>query len=100
MATSKKSTKSKSTVKDTVETASSAIKLPVSFNQFKKYPVAAVAFLCVFGIIYLYKDKQKTDTKGLDNCIEDNRNLERKIDAKDSIILNLVTQQAIINATK
>lgn len=100
MATSKKTTNKKSTVKETVETAGSAIKLPVSFNQFKKYPIAAVAFLCVFGIIYLYKDKQKSETKGLDNCIDDNRKLEKKIDSKDSIILNLVTQQAIINATK
>jgi hypothetical protein len=46
MATSKKTpTKPKSTVKETVETASEAVKLPVNFTQFRKYPVAAVAFL-------------------------------------------------------
>lgn len=102
MATTKKPAagSKKSVAKETVETASESFKLPVNFNQFRKYPIAAVAFLCIFGMVYLYKDKQKTDTKGLDNCIENNKILEKKIDAKDSIILNLITQQAIINATK
>jgi len=102
MATAKKpiSKPRKSTARETVETAAGGFKLPVNFNQFRKYPIAAVAFLCVFGIVYMYKDKQKTDTKGLDNCIEETRTLQRKIDEKDSVILNLITQQAIINATK
>jgi hypothetical protein len=101
MATSKKTpTKPKSTVKETVETASEAVKLPVNFTQFRKYPVAAVAFLCIIGIVYLYKDKQKSDVKGIDNCIETTVKLEKKIDTKDSIIINLITQQAILNATK
>ena len=97
---SKKPTvKPKSTITETVETAKDAVKLPVSFNQFRKYPVAAVAFLCIIGIIYLYKDKQKSEVKGIDNCLEQTIKLEKKIDFKDSIILNLITQQAIINAT-
>lgn len=100
MATSRKTpVKPKSTVKETVETATEAVKLPVSFNQFRKYPVAAVAFLCIIGIVYLYKDKQKAEVKGIDNCLEQTMKLEKKIDFKDSIILNLITQQAIINAT-
>jgi dolichol kinase len=100
MATSRKTpVKPKSTVKETVETAAEAVKLPVSFNQFRKYPVAAVAFLCIIGMIYLYKDKQKSEVKGIDNCLEQTMKLEKKIDFKDSIILNLITQQAIINAT-
>jgi hypothetical protein len=100
MATSRKPTvKPKSTITETVETAKDAVKLPVSFNQFRKYPVAAVAFLCIIGIIYLYKDKQKSEVKGIDNCLEQTIKLEKKIDFKDSIILNLITQQAIINAT-
>lgn len=99
MATSKK-TISKPKAKQVIEEASGGIKLPVNFNQFRKYPIAAVAFLCIFGMIYLYKDKQKTDTKGLDNCIENNKSLEKKIDAKDSVILTLIKQQAIIDATK
>lgn len=102
MATPSKKTpvKPKSTVKETVESAKDAVKLPVSFNQFRKYPVAAVAFLCIIGIVYIYKDKEKAEVKGIDNCIETTTKLERKIDVKDSIIINLITQHAIINATK
>jgi hypothetical protein len=37
---------------------------------------------------------------GIDNCIEDNRNLQKTVDKKDSIIYNIIAQQAIINATK
>lgn len=99
MAKATRTTK-KPTAKNVADAASGAVKLPVSFDQFRKYPIAAVAFLCVFGIVYLYKDKQKTDTKGFDNCLETTKALERKIDVKDSIIINLITQQAIINATK
>ena len=100
MATSRKPTvKPKNTITETVETAKDAVKLPVSFNQFRKYPIAAVAFLCIIGIVYLYKDKQKSEVKGIDNCLEQTIKLEKKIDFKDSIILNLITQQAIINAT-
>jgi hypothetical protein len=102
MATTKKpiTRTKKSVATETVEAASSSFKLPVNFSQFRKYPIAAVAFLCIFGMVYLYKDKQTTDIKGLDNCIENNKSLEKKIDTKDSVILNLITQQAIINATK
>ena len=98
MATSRKPP-IKTKVKDTVETATEIVKIPVSFNQFRKYPIAAVAFLCIIAIIYLYKDKQKSEVKGIDNCLEQTIKLEKKIDFKDSIILNLITQQAIINAT-
>jgi hypothetical protein len=102
MATQSRKTpvKPKSTVKETVESAKDAVKLPVSFNQFRKYPVAAVAFLCIIGIVYIYKDKEKAEVKGIDNCIETTAKLEKKIDSKDSIIINLITQHAIINATK
>jgi hypothetical protein len=39
-------------------------------------------------------------SKGIDNCIEDNRNLQKTVYKKDSIIYNIIAQQAIINATK
>jgi hypothetical protein len=100
MATTKKPVTKKTATKKVVDTASGAVKLPVSFNQFRKYPIAAVAFLCVFGIIYVYKDMKAGSSKGIDNCIEDNRNLQKTVDKKDSIIYNIIAQQAIINATK
>lgn len=100
MATTKKPVTKKTATKKVVDTASGAVKLPVSFNQFRKYPIAAVAFLCVFGIIYVYKDMKAGSSKGIDNCIEDNRNLQKTVDKKDSIIYNIISQTAIINATK
>jgi hypothetical protein len=100
MTTAKKPATKRTTTKKVTEAATGAVKLPVSFNQFRKYPIAAVAFLCVFGIIYIYKDMKSGSTKGLDNCIEDNRSLQKTVDKKDSIIYNIIAQQAIINATK
>jgi hypothetical protein len=100
MTTAKKPATKRTATKKVTEAATGAVKLPVSFNQFRKYPIAAVAFLCVFGIIYIYKDMKSGSTKGLDNCIEDNRSLQKTVDKKDSIIYNIIAQQAIINATK
>jgi hypothetical protein len=100
MTTAKKPATKRTATKKVTEAATGAVKLPVSFNQFRKYPIAAVAFLCVFGIIYVYKDMKSGSTKGLDNCIEDNRSLQKTVDKKDSIIYNIIAQQAIINATK
>tara|TARA_R110000824_G_scaffold259971_1_gene448628 strand:+ start:103 stop:321 length:219 start_codon:yes stop_codon:yes gene_type:complete len=34
--------------------------LPVSFNQFKKNPIAAVAFLLVLVVGYLYMDLSRS----------------------------------------
>ncbi len=53
MTQAKKPATKKTATKKVVDTASGAVKLPVSFNQFRKYPIAAVALLCVFGIIYV-----------------------------------------------
>lgn len=100
MTTAKKPATKRTATKKVTEAATGAVKLPVSFNQFRKYPIAAVAFLCVFGIIYVYKDMKSGSTKGLDNCIEDNRSLQKTVDKKDSIIYNIIAQQAIIQATK
>jgi hypothetical protein len=49
---------------------------------------------------YLPQTIDHVNGNKLDNCIENNKSLEKKIDMKDSVILNLITQQAIINATK
>jgi hypothetical protein len=100
MTQAKKPATKRTTTKKVTDAASGAVKLPVSFNQFRKYPIAAVAFLCVFGIIYVYKDMKAGSSKGIENCIEDNRNLQKTVDKKDSIIYNIIAQQAIINATK
>jgi hypothetical protein len=42
-----------------VETATGAIKMPISFKEFAKKPTAAIAFLAVTGIAYVYVDLKK-----------------------------------------
>lgn len=39
------------------------MKLPISFEQFKKSPVAAIAFLLVIVVGYLYLDADKKNEK-------------------------------------
>jgi hypothetical protein len=76
------------------------IKMPVSFEQFKKSPIAAIAFLSVIGITYLYMDQKKMSQNSMGNCEEEKRGLMKTIEKKDSVIISLITQNAIINATK
>ena len=100
MTTAKKPATKRTATKKVTEAATGAVKLPVSFNQFRKYPIAAVAFLCVFGIIYVYKDMKAGSSKAIDNRIDENSNLPKTVEQKASIINNIIAQQAIINATK
>ena len=39
------------------------MKLPVSFDQFKKSPIAAIAFLLVMVVGYLYLDADKKNER-------------------------------------
>jgi len=39
-----------------VEAAAGTIKMPISFKEFAKKPTAAIAFLAVTGIAYVYVD--------------------------------------------
>jgi hypothetical protein len=74
--------------------------MPVSFEQFKKSPIAAIAFLSVIGITYLYIDQKNMSKSSMGNCEEEKRGLMKTIEKKDSVIISLITQNAIINATK
>jgi hypothetical protein len=55
--------------------------LPVSFQDFAKKPVAAVAFLCICGITYLFVDLKGTFK---DNADRNNARIER-LEYRDSI---------------
>ena len=55
--------------------------LPVSFQDFAKKPVAAVAFLCICGISYLFVDLKGTFK---DNADRNNLRIE-KLEYRDSI---------------
>ncbi len=56
------------------------MKLPVSFDQFQKNPVAAIAFVALVAIGYLYVDQKMTNTKVDDRCQSRVLELEQKVD--------------------
>ena len=56
------------------------MKLPVSFDQFQKNPVAAIAFVALVAIGYLYVDQKMTNTKVDDRCQTRVLELEQKVD--------------------
>lgn len=53
-----------------------APKLPVSFEQFVKNPVAAVAFCMLLAVGYLYMDQKSTTEKVMEDCKAETRELK------------------------
>lgn len=56
------------------------MKMPVSFDQFQKNPVAAIAFIALVAIGYLYVDQKMTNGKIDDRCQTRVTDLEVKVD--------------------
>jgi hypothetical protein len=56
------------------------MKMPVSFEQFQKNPVAAIAFVALVAIGYLYVDQKMMNTKVDDRCQTRVSELEVKVD--------------------
>jgi archaellum component FlaF (FlaF/FlaG flagellin family) len=56
------------------------VKMPVSFDQFQKNPVAAIAFIALVAIGYLYVDQKMTNGKIDDRCQTRVTELEVKVD--------------------
>ena len=54
--------------------------LPISFNEFRKNPIAAVTFCMLLVVGYLYYDSEKTKQEILKKCENDNEKLSNKID--------------------
>ena len=54
------------------------MKLPVSFEQFKKNPIAAIAFLLVIVVGYLYIDNKTVYSQQLDDCKDRIEKLEEE----------------------
>ena len=54
--------------------------MPVSFEQFQKNPVAAIAFVALVAIGYLYVDQKMMNTKVDDRCQTRVSELEVKVD--------------------
>ena len=74
----KRTTRSKPSI---TETATNAIKMPISFKEFAKKPVAGIAFICITGIGYLYIDVKKTFTE---NSIVQKQRID-KLEYRDSV---------------
>ena len=56
------------------------MKLPVSFDQFQKNPVAALAFILMVAIGYLYIDQKMTSGETDERCQARVSQLEVKVD--------------------
>jgi len=70
------------------------MKLPVSFEQFKKSPIAAIAFLLVIVVGYLYLDADKKNQKFFNQYEErieklevEEKELEEKLDKMNEKLL-------------
>lgn len=54
-------------------------KLPVSFEQFKKNPVAAVAFCMLVAVGYLYYDQKDLSSKTLEESKRETKELKQMV---------------------
>jgi hypothetical protein len=81
-----------------VETATGVIKLPVSFKEFAKKPTAAIAFICITGISYLYVDLKKTNTERYDKQDSRIERLEYRDSVKTEVIRKLDSSSAAATA--
>jgi len=81
--------------------------LPVSFEQFKKNPIAAVAFCMLVAVSYLYYDVKTSYSAQIDNANAKITALEIKVDRmssalkkSDSALAAAITELRIINTVK
>lgn len=80
---------------------------PVTFDQFKKNPIAAVAFCMLVAVSYLYYDVKTGYADQIRISNEKMNNLELKIDKmnsalkkSDSALSAAITELRIINTVK
>jgi hypothetical protein len=81
--------------------------LPVSFEQFKKNPIAAVAFCMLVAVSYLYYDVKTGYSEQIKLSNDKISNLEIKVDKmayvlkkSDSALASAITELRIINTVK
>ena len=89
------------------ETKIKANALPVSFDQFRKNPVAAVAFCMLVAVGYLYFDLRSTDREQIDKANAKIELLDIKIDKltyalkrSDSCLASAMTEIRIMQTMK
>lgn len=74
------------------------MKLPVSFDQFQKNPIAAIAFIGLVAIGYLYVDQKMMNSKVDDRCQTRVSELEVKVDKYTEHIRRLDSALAYTSA--
>jgi hypothetical protein len=81
--------------------------VPVSFEQFKKNPVAAVAFCMLVAVSYLYMDLRSSNQTQIDECRkemavlrQEQRQAYKLLKTADSALSAAITELRIINEMK
>ena len=91
----------------TVKKQVNANALPISFDQFRKNPVAGVAFLALVGISYMYYDAKSSQSADKAAAMARIEKLEAKVEkltntvrTLDSALASTSTELRIINTVK
>lgn len=81
--------------------------LPVSFEQFQKNPIAAVAFCMLLAVSYLYFDLRANNQTQIDECRKEmavlraeQKQAYRALKTADSALSAAITELRIINSMK
>ncbi len=60
------------------------MKLPVSFDQFKKNPIKALLFVMLVAVAFLYFENRINYTKQIERCEYQYKNCDKKITKLES----------------
>jgi len=81
--------------------------IPVSFDQFRKNPVAAVAFCMLLAVSYLYMDLRSSNQSQIDECKKElavlraeQKQAYKLLKTADSALSAAITELRIINSMK
>jgi hypothetical protein len=81
--------------------------IPVSFDQFRKNPVAAVAFCMLLAVSYLYMDLRSGNQAQIDECRKEmavlraeQKQAYKALKTADSALSAAITELRIINSMK
>jgi hypothetical protein len=91
----------------TKKAAAATNPLPISFDQFRKNPVAGVAFIALAGISYMYYDAKSTQSADKAASVLRMEKLELKVEkltntvrTLDSALASTSTELRIIHTVK
>ena len=81
--------------------------IPVNFEQFRKNPIAAVAFCMLVAVSYLYMDLRSSNQTQIDECRKEmavlraeQKQAYRALKTADSALSAAITELRIINSMK